>query len=254
MVRAFRPIGAFDAIRAFEAIRAFQGKTFVDGDASVIRPPGKGSGMQRLRELGKDGAHEGGEAVTGVSDDGVSPEEGTIAALVADNDLQLAELAQFLLAVGPAVYAQPNGEDAAIGQHVRHVLDHYECLLGATDGRVDYTRRAREEIVGCCLETAISRIDATRHRLAELSDIQGASPESSGAGLHTGVIFTPARSDCQPVQRCLTSTLERELMFVLSHTIHHMALIAVLVRRQSAMPIPTGFGVAPSTMRYAGQG
>jgi uncharacterized damage-inducible protein DinB len=187
-------------------------------------------------------------------------EEGTIADLAADNDLQLAELSRFLSAITPEVYAQANGEDAAIGQHVRHILDHYACLLGATEGRVgatagrvDYTRRAREELIGCCPEAAIARIDVTRQRIARLRDTTGDSLEPRGEGLRMEVIFTPARTDAEPVQRRLTSTLERELMFVLSHTIHHMALIAVLLRREGTVLIPSGFGVAPSTVRHADQ-
>ena len=217
--------------------------------------------MRTFSRDGKGRAHAGAEAITGataeaaagIRDNGSTTEEGPVADLVADNDLQLAELSCFLSAMAPAVYAQSNGEDAAIGQHVRNILDHYECLLGAPDGRVDYTRRAREEIIGSCPEAAISRIDATRQRIARLREITGDPVESKGEGLRMEVIFTPARTDREPVQRRLTSTLERELMFVLSHTIHHMALIAVLVRREGTVPIPSGFGVAPSTMRYADQ-
>jgi len=207
-------------------------------------------------------------------DAGTAPEDGSIADLVADNDLQLAELARFLSGMAPGAYARTNGEDAAIGQHVRHILDHYDCLLGAADGRVDYTQRAREQVVACCLETAISRIDAIRQRIARLPGPEGKLLTSRCAGSRPGpnagpnaglpddrrpelrmeVTFTPTRADPDPPRRRLGSTLERELMFVLSHTIHHMALIAVLVRREGSAPIPSGFGVAPSTRRYASQG
>jgi len=42
------------------------------------------------------------------------------------------------------------------------------------------------------------------------------------------------------------STSARELAFVISHTIHHQAIIAVLLASQG-VAVPHRFGVAPST-------
>jgi hypothetical protein len=58
--------------------------------------------------------------------------------------------------------------------------------------------------------------------------------------------------DCPPVT--IQSTVARELAFVVQHTIHHCALIAVLVEWQG-WRVPPGFGLAPSTAaaRAAGQ-
>jgi len=44
------------------------------------------------------------------------------------------------------------------------------------------------------------------------------------------------------------STVHRELQFLGSHTTHHFALIAVLLRTLGHEP-PAEFGVAPSTLR-----
>jgi len=46
------------------------------------------------------------------------------------------------------------------------------------------------------------------------------------------------------------STLGRELAFVNSHTIHHQALIAVLLEL-SGVQVPDHLGLAPSTPRRA---
>jgi uncharacterized damage-inducible protein DinB len=46
------------------------------------------------------------------------------------------------------------------------------------------------------------------------------------------------------------STLARELLFVISHTIHHQALIAVLLSA-AGRTVPEAFGLAPSTPRSA---
>jgi hypothetical protein len=45
------------------------------------------------------------------------------------------------------------------------------------------------------------------------------------------------------------STVRRELQFLLSHTVHHFALIAVLLERFE-IAVPDDFGIAPSTLRY----
>jgi hypothetical protein len=45
------------------------------------------------------------------------------------------------------------------------------------------------------------------------------------------------------------STLGRELQVVASHTVHHFALIALLLERLS-VPVAAGFGVAASTRRH----
>ena len=45
------------------------------------------------------------------------------------------------------------------------------------------------------------------------------------------------------------SSLERELLAVMSHTVHHYALIAIALRLGDFDP-GVGFGVAPSTLRY----
>jgi uncharacterized damage-inducible protein DinB len=45
------------------------------------------------------------------------------------------------------------------------------------------------------------------------------------------------------------TTVGRELAFVLSHTVHHNALIAVMARTLG-VPVPDLFGYAPSTIAH----
>jgi uncharacterized damage-inducible protein DinB len=44
----------------------------------------------------------------------------------------------------------------------------------------------------------------------------------------------------------LTTSLARELVFALQHTIHHQAIVAVLLHEQG-IAAPAEFGYAPST-------
>jgi hypothetical protein len=48
------------------------------------------------------------------------------------------------------------------------------------------------------------------------------------------------------------STVGRELQYLLSHTIHHYAIIGSILRAQGREPGPD-FGVAPSTLRHWGK-
>ena len=45
------------------------------------------------------------------------------------------------------------------------------------------------------------------------------------------------------------STVRRELDFLLSHTVHHYALIAMSLRLRG-LPVPAELGVAPSTLEH----
>ena len=45
------------------------------------------------------------------------------------------------------------------------------------------------------------------------------------------------------------SSLSRELEFLVSHTVHHFALITVL-SNHFEIEVPENFGVAPTTLRY----
>lgn len=177
----------------------------------------------------------------------VPPERHAILAGLGEaNDARLQQLAELVRHLSPEDYVGHNGHDDTIGAHVRHLLEHYESLLRSGGDAVDYTRRARDGRVAGCAVTALERIETIR---AELARYITHEPDSAGArpvevvGVHDGTPEMPAFG--------LASSAGRELMFVLSHTVHHMALIAPLAR-QRGLTVPAGFGVAPSTLRHYG--
>ena len=49
--------------------------------------------------------------------------------------------------------------------------------------------------------------------------------------------------------RSFATTLGREVAFVLSHTLHHQALIAAHLRA-TGHDVPDNFGVAPATLQH----
>lgn len=165
-----------------------------------------------------------------------------LAALCRDNLDQLDRIDGLLARLEPGEYTHQQVSADPIGRHVRHVLEHYESLLEGTDGRIDYETRARDQEVETDPRVASERIAGIRERLAVLSEMD--TPAS------VRVRYTAAADDSTVTE--IESTLERECHFVLSHTVHHMALIALLAQRHGH-GVPEEFGVAGSTLRYRAQ-
>ncbi len=147
-----------------------------------------------------------------------------------------------LSTLGPDHYSQKvrvafNG---SIGGHYRHCLDHFTSLLaGLEGGLVDYDHRERNPRLEVDPERAREMTRNLRERLEALE------PEQ---------LHTPVWSRCDvsyvagdsPLTR---STVGRELVYVIAHGIHHYALIAVMAQVLE-IPLPTQFGVAPSTLEH----
>ncbi|HVS19297.1 MAG TPA: DinB family protein [Planctomycetota bacterium] len=126
----------------------------------------------------------------------------------------------------------------AVGAHFRHVLDHYDSFLaGLHSGRVDYDRRERERELERDPCLARERLQSCADRFERI-----VSSELDRA-LVVLTASMPGRA------RESRSSLGRELQFLASHTVHHYALIAVLVRLWGVAP-DDDFGVAPSTLAF----
>lgn len=125
---------------------------------------------------------------------------------------------------------------AGPGPHFRHVIDFYRRLLeglgtGSAPHDVDYDRRARDPRIEVERGVCRAAIEDVQRRLAQVERVERE---------------LDVRSDCSPYVR---STLGRELQALVSHTVHHYALIALAARAQGVDP-GLEFGVAPSTLKY----
>jgi uncharacterized damage-inducible protein DinB len=150
----------------------------------------------------------------------------------------LAELEDLLIGVDPETYRArvAPGISGSIGEHVRHCLDHVTALLSATQAStLSYDRRHR----GTAAE---SEPLAAMRQIAECRRVLDSWSSRS--------IDEPIRVSSLVSASGETvigwSTLGRELAFVLSHTIHHQALIALLLAIRG-LDVPDRFGYAPST-------
>lgn len=133
----------------------------------------------------------------------------------------------------------PALKSGSIGAHFRHNLDHYLRLReNLNTGSINYDARQRdakiEEDPACAVQTMQALLeffenitpDKLDQPLKVLMDC-GSHDEANWSG----------------------STLRRELQFLISHTIHHYAIIAMLCRLRGIEPAEH-FGVAPSTLHY----
>lgn len=157
----------------------------------------------------------------------------------------LQQLADVLDAASDEQYVQqPVGVvPGSLGGHVRHCLDHFEALCrGAGTGLIDYDDRERGTVVETSRCAAAQALRSLKDRVACLG-------EQNLAG--RVVVTSMLSADGATLQS--HSSLGRELAFVLSHTVHHNALVAAMCRTLG-IPIPERFGFAPSTIAHLDEG
>lgn len=151
----------------------------------------------------------------------------------------LDQLTDLLQRLPDAAYREPlavlHGHSA--GQHTRHVVEFYECLLANFDGgTVNYDARLRNPLLETNPEAVLTTLHHIARRLERL-------PAEAPLRLET--------EECGPV----STSLSRELCYLVEHTVHHLAILKIALN--VALPhffIPETFGVAHSTLRFREQG
>ncbi|MFT4629297.1 MAG: putative damage-inducible protein DinB [Arenicella sp.] len=124
---------------------------------------------------------------------------------------------------------------ATIGAHYRHLIEHYRCLFSQiTKGVFCYDKRERDEQLESDREYALRSIADT------IAQLEALELEVFDQQYHIidHLLAVP-----------LATTLERELLFLQSHTAHHYAIIAAMARGLGKQPMRE-FGVAIATMKH----
>jgi hypothetical protein len=151
------------------------------------------------------------------------------------------QLSQTLNELSNDEYRQPSNVllNATIGQHVRHIIELFQCLEKGYDmGIVNYEKRKRDYQIETDKELASSLLKEI------YQDIDRSNKD----------IFLEAEDYCESMEAILIpSNYYRELAYNLEHTIHHMALIRVGINEVSSVRLPEEFGVAYSTVKYRQQ-
>lgn len=125
---------------------------------------------------------------------------------------------------------------ATIGQHVRHIIELFQCLEnGYDEAVVNYEKRKRDYMIETdrvfaakCMRAVYRKLDRPNKRMVLVAEDYNEDVET---------IVIP-------------SNYYREVAYNLEHTIHHMALIRVGVIEVSDIELPDEFGVAYSTIKY----
>lgn len=150
---------------------------------------------------------------------------------------------ELLTEVSNEQYSSNDGKynKSGIGRHFRHIIEHYISLLNEQDGLVDYDARERNLRLEVDREFMIDTMREITENLQALSDNQNALDKSITVRSNEGI-----GEEDSPLSH---STIRRELQFLISHTVHHYALIGLILKTMGFDPSPD-FGVAPSTLKH----
>ena len=130
---------------------------------------------------------------------------------------------------------------SSVGGHMRHCIDHYLSFLeGVDSGRVDYDDRNRDP----GLETLTGEAGIAVEQI--ILGLDGLMRGKVPVGLLVKMDCGGDHIDWQP------STAGRELQFLVSHTVHHFAMVGGICRILG-VKLEDDFGVAPSTLRHRAQ-
>jgi len=149
---------------------------------------------------------------------------------------ELTRGARLIERIEDSVYCRKANGTGSIGGHFRHNLDFAHSFLnGIRDGKIDYSRRARDVRTEENRFYAVERFAQTIRRLS---------------GLETDFLQRKVwvRSEIA-AEIWHQSSAARELEFLHSHTVHHHALIAEKLAF-FGVKAADNFGVAPSTLKF----
>jgi len=163
--------------------------------------------------------------------------------LIEDNVSVLMQGGELIGHIGDCLYANamPPFFKGGVGSHFRHCIDFYNGFLASlATGKVNYADRRRSLLLESSRPRAIQEIEAIIERLRRIPPADLRKPVKVITEDVTGAVGSSDWS---------RSTLARELQSLLSHTVHHYAMIALALRLQGFEP-PEAFGVAPSKLAY----
>ena len=156
----------------------------------------------------------------------------------ADALLQQGEIMLEQLSDSNYTQKMPTVFNASIGGHFRHCLDHFQLLHDSCrNGVVNYDDRQRGTSVEFNRMAAFVQTQALRQALQEMEQLD-----------QPLLILAKSTYAGDTAEKAM-STLGRELIYAVSHAIHHFALIKVMANLQGAS-LPASFGIAPSTLQY----
>lgn len=159
---------------------------------------------------------------------------------IAGNSLD--DLRHYLEIIDPVVYQSPLEllSGSTIGQHTRHIIEFYNCLLTQTltgvTPVINYARRVRDIRIETEPDHALRCVSQICDQIQEVD-------------LDKKCYLNCEEHGQEHLQ--VASTIERELIYNIEHTIHHLAIVKIALKATTpAIDLPEHFGVAPSTIHH----
>ncbi len=159
---------------------------------------------------------------------------------IAGNSLD--DLRHYLRIIDPVIYQSPLEllSGSTIGQHTRHIIEFYNCLLEQTHigdvPVINYAKRARDIKIETAPDHALHCVSIICEKMQEVD-------------LDKKCLLSCEEHGQKDLQ--VPSTLKRELIYNIEHTIHHLAIVKIALKATSpAIDLPEHFGVAPSTIHH----
>lgn len=168
--------------------------------------------------------------------------------LTLDNIALLKQLANFVetLSSHQFVQANTNLNSGSIAAHLRHIIEHYQTVIGS-EREFDYDQRPRNQQLERCQSAAVLALTKLQTQLAKL--IKHNASESQD---EQPAILVKCATNTQAHSQPVISSIARELVFLHSHTTHHMAIIRLLALSDGVV-VDSSFGKAASTKQYEQQ-
>ena len=147
---------------------------------------------------------------------------------------------QILEMVSQEVYVGTSRGSSSIAAHIRHILDRFNSFFcGLPAAAIDYDARIRDKEIEHNLEAACLALATIARRVEQLKQTPFA--EDLITIKESVLPSSPAVE--------INSTVEREMMGLITHSIHHLAIIA-LQAKAFGYPLDDDFGKAASTLVY----
>ncbi len=156
--------------------------------------------------------------------------------------LSLNDMRHYLTVIEPSTFQAPLDllSGSTIGQHTRHIIEFYNCLLEQMSSGdipvINYARRVRDHRIESSPEYALASIERICDQIREID------------------LNKKCYLDCEEHGQQnlkVPSTIEREMIYNIEHTIHHLAIVKIALKATTpAIDLPEHFGVAPSTIHH----
>ena len=125
---------------------------------------------------------------------------------------------------------------ATIGQHTRHILEFYQCVLKNTNASIiNYDNRKRNLSIEVDRTYSVYIID-------ELLTL-----------LEQDIVDKPiiVEGELGGTQNKISSSLMRELLYAIEHAVHHMAILKIgVITNYTYVDLDNNFGIAESTVKF----